>query len=160
MADNPSPPNANATGDPGELPGLFGTHHEVAEHHPELYGRLLIANERIENAGTVVIWLMIALVIGVCATIHMAWVPAIFGIPVARLQSWIVYLLIAVGVFVVYCFYSTLAEKRAYQAVRQPVYEYLQKHHLTVPWLIAQINGDDSVDDIAEQLRKDTATHW
>ncbi len=140
------------------LPSRRTPDHDLKQDHPELYGRLLIANEKIENVGTLAVWLMLALVLGICVTIHMGWVAIVFGIPVEQLQGWGVYILIAVVCFVIYSVYTHFAEKAAYRSLRQPVMHYLNQHNLTVPWLVARTENDSSVNDISEQLKTDTSS--
>lgn len=137
---------------------MFAPDHALKQDHPELYGRLLIANEKVENVGTLSIWLMLAFVLGACVTIQMAWIDTVLGVPVQRLQGWGVYALIAVVSFVIYCIYTHFAEKAAFRNVRQPIIQYLNSYNLSVPWLIAQIENDSSVSDVAEQLKSDSSS--
>ncbi len=129
----------------------------LQKEHPELYGRLLMANEKLENIGTLVIWLAMMFVLALCATIHMAWVDPIFGIPVAKLQSWWVYLLIVVATFVVYCIYNEINERALYRKLKPGIVNYLNQHGLSIPWLVSQVENDDSLEEIAGQLKNDTS---
>lgn len=127
----------------------------LQQEHPELYGRLLMANEKLENVGTLAVWLLMLFIVGLCVTIHMAWIDPLLGIPVENLQGWGVYILIALASFVIYCLYTELAEKIAYRSLKPGIMNYLAQQSLTIPWLVSQLANDSSLEEISDQLKKE-----
>ncbi len=127
---------------------------ELKKEHSELHGRLLIANERLENVGTMLIWMMLLAVVGACVALHKAWLDPVFGIPVENLQGWGVYSLILLVAFVFYSIYNEVAEKMAYRRIHPSIENYLSQNGLSLPWLVSQIEGDESLSEVAEQLKK------
>ena len=59
-----------------------GGESDLRERDPELYGLLLLANQKIANFGTTLIWVLGLSAIVVCVGIHQRWFSSIAGLDV------------------------------------------------------------------------------
>ncbi len=125
------------------------------EAHEELYGFLLLANQKIANVGTALVWFIGASVFALCVTIHMRWVDHVFWIPIERLRSVLVYLLIAILSFMAYVIVSTLRERAVYYRFKPELLMFLQRDNVSVYSLLSLIDRDRRLKDLAEQIKDD-----
>jgi hypothetical protein len=127
----------------------------LRDEHEELYGMLLLANQKIGNVGTAAVWLMIVGTITVCVGIHKNWLDNIGGIDIAKFQGWGVYVLITVVTFILFSFYTGVRERGEYQRIKPEIIKYLRQQQISIYSLLAKIEDDPNLSSIAEQLKDD-----
>jgi len=127
----------------------------LKETHKDLYGLLMLVNQRIDNVGTSLIWILILGVIAACVSIHMRWFDAVLGIPVEKLRGFGVYTLMAIAAFLVFVVVTEFREKRIYHAAKPEILEMLRQNDLSVEALLADIANDKNVDKIKDKLLDD-----
>jgi hypothetical protein len=127
----------------------------LRDEHEELYGMLLLANQKISNVGTAAVWLMIVGTITVCVGIHKNWVDNIAGIDIVKLQGWGVYVLITIVTFILFSFYTGIRERGEYQRIKPEIIKYLRTQGISIYSLLAKIEDDPNLSSIAEQLKDD-----
>lgn len=128
---------------------------DLKEDHEELYGLLLLANQKISNVGTSSIWVMAIIVLAICVSLHMRWVTDIAGIPVDDFRSVGVYVLISVSTFYLYTVVTNFQERAVYLQIKPEIEIYLQRYHLSYYNLLSQIQDDDDLNDIATKIKDD-----
>ena len=127
----------------------------LREEHPDLYGQLLSANERIDRAGntlgclTTILW-------GVgLVTLIAGLVPHLFNVPIERFQSGWAYLVFSIVVLILWFTVEGVLEHRAYHALKPELADAIRRAGYTREALLTAIHGDDAVDDIAAELKAD-----
>lgn len=125
------------------------------QSNKHLYGLLMQANEKLDNVGTTLIWLLGVAVLALCMSIHMEWFDVILGVPVAKLQSIGVYALIVLATFVVFIIYTGIVERMVYRSVRPTLLKALRESELSVQSLLAEIADNDKLKEIREKIMSD-----
>ena len=78
----------------------------LSEDHPSLHGRLLAINERLDaSGGNLGLFTVLAIVFS-CVALEMSWVDSLWGLELDQLQSFWVYLIIAIAGFLISSFLS------------------------------------------------------
>ncbi len=127
----------------------------LATTHPELYGRLLQVSEQLSNAGgSLCIWGPL-LVLLLCLGLHLNWFDAALGPFVDKLRNIWLYLLAATISFFLFGSLATFWERLAYRQYREAILRALDDANLPPHRLIALIEGDKSLDNLADQLKAD-----
>lgn len=128
---------------------------ELKQNHPELYGRLLIANEQISESGVTLFFVGVMLWVGSCVAIHQAWLDGIAGIPLAKLQSLWVYIGFAILLGGAVLLFNQFRQPMIYRRHKQLIETEVGRIDRSLPWLVTQINDEPQLSSIAEQLRND-----
>jgi hypothetical protein len=132
-----------------------GTYSELKGEHEELYGLLLHSNRQIDDAGDSIMIIFLIVTFGAGLALHMEWLDEFFGADLERLRSWVVYVVGAVVSTLLAGWGIGFLQKRAYRRLREPILYYLETHGISPLTLIAKLEGDDALDDVAEQLQGD-----
>ena len=125
----------------------------------ELYGLLLLANQKVSNVGTMLVWVLGIVGLLICVAIHMRWVPTLLGIPVDELRGFGVYTLIMLLVFTLFYWVTSVQERQIYGRMRPELLARLRDQQMSVQVLLARIADDDDLEDIRDQLMDD-ASIW
>ena len=128
-------------------------HQMLKTNYPELYGLMLMANQRILAAGSRLIWFAILGVLGLSVGIHMEWFPEVFGLPVEKLQSWWVYLLIVLAGFLLNGLVVSWLEKIAWARFRDVVHKERRKQNISVPVLLTWLEDNIELSRLAQYLQ-------
>jgi len=128
---------------------------EIKQKHADLYGQLLTANEAISDAGGWVGIVMFFTAAVFCLAIHMAWFNSVLGVPVERLQSFWLYLLVLAVVVIVSGGLVSVREQQAYRRHRQEVLRAIADAGSTKNAILTAINDDPALKSIAEWRKKD-----
>ncbi|NNE01245.1 MAG: ABC transporter ATP-binding protein [Pirellulaceae bacterium] len=127
----------------------------LAEEDPELYGLLLLANQKISNVGTSAVWLCGIAALGLCVALHMKWLDDLTGIDFDNARGWGVYFLICTTAFALFAFWNTAMERSAYRKMRDDVFESLRRSDRSVYNLITAMQNDEALKNIAEHVKDD-----
>ena len=122
--------------------------------HPDLHGELLSVNEVVSNAGTTYLFLVLAAVLSLCLTVANAWIDDLFGIDVHRLLGFWFYALVVVTGFFVFVRGVEYLERRAFLKRRRSLVDAAGTARLTRNRLLALIEGDRALNDVAERLKR------
>jgi len=125
------------------------------ETHPELYGHLLEVSKELSNAGINFVWVGVLAMGGVCLAIHMNWIDGLFGIKAEWLQGFWVYLFLLVAAFMVMGYLATQVESLVYARRRKELGESFRRSGMTRWHLLARIEDDPGVEEVAERLKTD-----
>ena len=128
---------------------------DLKDAHPELYGALLAANERIDRSGGNVAWVFLALFVLTILTIVGEWVPEIFGAPIQNLQSWWIYILLAFFFFITCDWLQGKRKRAAWLRCRDGIEAEMARARVSPNRLMAYIEGKDSLDDVAPEIKAD-----
>ncbi len=124
--------------------------------HKDLYGMLLLVNQRLCNAGSaLLIWILVVAVLALCVSIHMRWFDSIFGVPVEQVRGFGVYTLIVVVSFTLVGVLTTYREKIIYSSAKPAILENLRENDISVECLLADIVDDKKLSEIREKLMDD-----
>jgi len=127
----------------------------LKETHKELYGMLLVINQRIKNVGTSLIWFLGVAVLALCVAIHMRWIENVFGIPAERLRGFGVYALLVVVAFVLFALSTQFREQQIYRAAKPDILRSLKDNGISTERLLAEIADDGRLEAIREKLMDD-----
>ncbi|MDP6636836.1 MAG: hypothetical protein QGG42_18200 [Phycisphaerae bacterium] len=128
---------------------------DLKETHKDLYGTLMVVNQRIDNVGTMLFWILGIAALAVCVSIHMRWFDSIFGVSVEQLRGFGVYSLIMIGAFVVFAIATNYKENMIYSAAKSGILESLMRDSISVESLLADIADDKKLTRIKEKLMND-----
>lgn len=126
----------------------------LAEEHPELYGTLLSMNEQIER-GAALLLLTLALLAGVSLAVGKGLVDRVGPFEVEDLQGWQFYVplwLLGLGVW---GWIDNRIEQMRYTARRSELADLAARAKVSRSRLLARIEGDDAVDDVAKYIKLD-----
>ena len=127
----------------------------LADAHPELHGHLLDVNEVLANTGgNLIIFGMLAS-LALCVAIHMEWIGSVLGIDARHLRSFWVYGLIMVAAFFVCVLIISMMEWLKYRGRRGELLAHIRRAGLTRRSVVAEIQGDPSLKDVAAKLKTD-----
>jgi hypothetical protein len=121
----------------------------------ELRGMMLSLNEQISDVGTNLIFVLAVLVALACLAIHLRWLGGGVGEALEGLRSVWFYLFLFLAGFTVFGVYTEFAAKRVFQRRKRKLYDAIDKSAVGRAELLAKIADDESVKDLAEQMRKD-----
>ena len=122
--------------------------------HPQLYGRLLAASEDVSNVGTSMLPVVGIVAMGVCLAIQLEWFEA-FGIDAEKVRSFWFYGAVLLAGFFVFGYLVTVLEAQAYRRHRGSLAKAAQEAGYDRFVLLAQIEGDPSLNDVTEAIKKD-----
>lgn len=125
------------------------------EKHKNFYGLLMLYNEKISDAGTVLIWVLGTLGFALCVAIHQQWFDSFLGISVEKLRGIGVYLLIALIVFSAFAILVESEENRIYNSIKPEIFAYLEQNRIALGSLLVDIKDDPDVKDIRKKLMQD-----
>lgn len=129
----------------------------VKREFPELYGRLLIANEQISGSTLPILTGLIMLWVILCASIHQGWIEGIGHIPLVKLQSWLVYVSLGIVLFGVMMLYAHWRQPAIYRHHKAAIEAELSRIDHSVAWLVNQIRDEPQLEDVTEQICRDSA---
>ncbi len=123
--------------------------------NPELYGRLLKVSEQLSEAGgALCIWGPIVVVV-CCLGLHLDWFQGVLGEAANKFRSlWLYIVAFIISVFL----FGGLArawERVKYGQYRDEIMRVLDDAKIPPHRLIALIEGDEALDDLADQLKTD-----
>ena len=127
----------------------------IKDTNKDLYGMLMVVNQRIGNAGTLLFWIVAIPVLALCVSIHMRWFDSIFGVPVEQMRGFGVYALIAVLAFLGFGVVTNYKEKTIYSAAKPAILENLRLNDISVEYLLADRADDKELAQIREKLMDD-----
>ena len=124
--------------------------------HPELYGRLLKVSEQLSNAGGgMCIWGPL-LVLVFCLGLHLNWFDGVLGGAADKLRSVWFYILAAIVSFFAFGSLARTWERLKYRQYRDAVLRASEDEQITPHRLIANIEGDEALENLADQLKADS----
>lgn len=130
---------------------------DLRDEHPELYGALLAANERIDRSSANLGWVFTALYVLLIVAIVGEWIPEVLGASVHNLQSWWVYLLLAFFFFITCDWLQAKRKRSTWLRCRDEVEAEMARARVSPNRLIAWIDGKDALDDVAPEMKADPA---
>ena len=127
----------------------------LASTNPELYGRLLRISEQLSNAGgSLCIWVPIG-VLFLCLGLHLHWFDNMLGEDVKKIQSVWFYAVAVIASFFLSAGVAQIWERIRYRQYRDSVLRAIGESKISPHQLIAQIEGDKALDNLADQLKHD-----
>lgn len=127
----------------------------LASANPELYGRLLKVSEQLSSAGgAICIWGPL-MVLVLCLGLHLNWFESLLGENVNKLRSVWLYIVATVVSFFLFGGIARAWESVKYRQYRDGVLQAIDRAGLTPHRLIADIEGDDELEHLADQLKAD-----
>ena len=126
--------------------------------HEELYGHLLAVNQQLEEAGGFLTWLVRLLILAVIVAIELRWYDEIAGVRVESLQSWWLYLLLALGGYAINSLIRDWFIHRAYARGRNELLRAMAESDLGQYRILTQIEDDDALTEVSRMLKKDHST--
>lgn len=127
----------------------------LREDHPELYGALLSANQKLESAGGTIMILLLALGGVVCLAAGQKWIDALIKTNCDFLREWWGYVGIMVAALMLGGFLSELRERRVFASVRGELFHLMEDAGFSRYTLIATLEGSETLAKVAEHLKKD-----
>ena len=132
-----------------------GDRSSLADSQPELYGRLLQINEKLSEAGGSLIIVAMIATLAACIGIHLHWLEQLVGPKIDAVRSFWFY-----GFALVAAFFGSLYSAKAWEGVvyrrlRDNLLRAISDAGLTPHKVLVQIEGDDALDDLADQLKTD-----
>ncbi len=128
----------------------------IRKAHPDLYGKLVAANEQIASAGTSILWILGLIGLGLCVSIHREWIDHVGPLTVAKAQSFWTYLMIMVGSFIVSMYVTELFEARVYENWKKTLVDGMQAAGLERFLLLSQAEGHVELASVARKIKRDT----
>jgi hypothetical protein len=129
----------------------------IKDECKDLYGLLLVVDERVGDVGTASIWFVALGALALCVALHMQWLSGLLGEDVEKLRGIWVYILIGVAAFVFYSAVTAARERRVYARFRDEISEAMERNDFDKYTLIAEIQDDPALKQVAELLKTDTA---
>jgi hypothetical protein len=129
---------------------------DFKKSNKDLYGLLLSTNQKIDDVGMIPFCLGILWAVLLCLTIHMRWVDSFMGIRVETVRSIWVYLAIALFAFIVSFAIALVRQKSVYEEHRPEIVARLERDHMSVDTLLAEIADDRALSLVREKLAGDT----
>lgn len=127
----------------------------LAATNPELYGRLLQINEQLSNAGgSLCIWMPIGTLI-LCLGLHLGWFDGLFEDTLEKIKSVWFYAIAIVVSFFLSAGLAQAQERGRYHRYRSVLLQAIEKSQISPHQLITQIEGDEALDNLADQLKED-----
>ena len=131
----------------------------LPKEDPELYGLLLLADQKISNVGSTLVWVILVATLGSCVALHMHWLDKVTGLDFDAGRGIGVYILICVSSFAFFSFVNGILERSAYRAMREELLGVIQRRNRSIYNLIAEIQSDEDLTNIAEQIKDDKGIH-
>ncbi len=123
--------------------------------HEELYGHLLAINQRLEEAGGFLTWIVRLAILGVIVGIELHWFTEIAGVRVESLQSWWLYFLLALGGYAINSLIRDWFIHRAYARGRDELLAAVDESDLGRYRVLTQIEDDPALSEVSRMLKKD-----
>ncbi len=127
----------------------------LADEDPDLYGMLLLADQKIGNVGTASIWIWALLGLGLCVGLHMRWFETLTGMDCSAFRGFGVYMLICTTAFTLFATTNSWQQRNVYYGMRNEILNALQKSGRSVYSILTAIQSDDLLKNIAGQLKDD-----
>jgi len=128
---------------------------KLASTNPELYGRLLTISEQLSSAGgALCIWGPV-LVLVLCLGLHLNWFENVLGGNAEKFRSIWLYGLAFVIAFFLFGGIAKVWERMKYKQYRDGVLSALDQAKVTPHRLIADIEGDEALEHLADQMKED-----
>jgi len=124
----------------------------LVQDDDELYGLLLVVNERISNAGTGLAFVGLGLTAFVVLSIAFTWFPNITG-SLDELRSWWFYAAAGLAGLVVTGWLTGMRERVAFRASERELDRELDRARISRYALLAMIKDDDELDSLTEMLK-------
>lgn len=127
----------------------------LRREHPELYGKLLEANAAIGDAGGILFFLYLILLIGLYCGLWMGWYHRI---PVLRrmdLGNFWMYALVTAIVVAIWIGHFTILQRLCYRRHRDEILDLLRATKLTRYRFLAETEGDQAIQEVASALKRD-----
>ena len=125
------------------------------ETHKDLYGMLMIANQRIDNVGTFLVWIIGMPTFAFCIAVHMKWLTSIWGIPVDKVRGLGVYTFIVIAASILFFIISELRELQIYKSLRTPLLQKIKNEKIKIEVLVTEISEDPALRKIKERIMND-----
>ena len=125
----------------------------LGDSQPELYGHLLEVNEQLSGAGSSVILAGMLAVVVLCLAVHMQWMDNLTGIDTSPFRSFWVYGVAVLAAFGFLIWVINRMEARVFARHRDHLYASIRAAGLTRRTLLARIEDDERVKDVAEKLK-------
>ncbi|MFT6836328.1 MAG: hypothetical protein ACJA0H_002377 [Francisellaceae bacterium] len=129
----------------------------ISEVDKELYGALLLANERISSAGGNLVIVFIILGIVISFGVHGHWIERWIGVDLASIHNWYFYISCPIICFLIAVMLCSIPSNRAYKRYRPDILRLANQAGMSQYRLIAMIGSDKDLKDIADCLKKDTS---
>jgi hypothetical protein len=132
-----------------------GSPSPIKHQHPELYGKLLEVDKALQDAGAPLLLLYLILVLVVYCGLWFGWYKIIPGLEEVDLGVCVVYALVG-GVFTaIWLAHCNLRQRRCYQQHREEIVEFLHGAGLSRYQLLTDLEGDKSLRDVSDALKRD-----
>ena len=128
---------------------------DLAEDDPDLYGLLLLADQKISNVGTTQVWFWLMFALGLCIGLHMKWFDQATGANFDSFRGIGVYIFVWVTAFSLFVLINGMQERSMYRSMRDEILDALRRSDRSIYQLIADMQHDPSLSNISEQLKDD-----
>jgi hypothetical protein len=128
---------------------------ELKEEHQELYGMLLHANRQIDDAGDFLTIAMLIASVAAGLAVHMEWFDNALGVNLERLRHIVVYIVFGIIDLLAVGYSINFLQRGAYKKLRPQILNQIEIDGISPYKLIARIEGDDALKNVAEQLQAD-----
>jgi hypothetical protein len=132
-----------------------GNRSSLADDHPELYGRLLQVNERVSEAGGWMVIVGMLCTLAFCVAVHLDWLVPLAGDKLEPVRSFWFYGFALVLAFFAFAGLAKLWEGVVYRRYRDSMLQSIEKAGTTPQVVLVQIEGDESLDDLADRMKSD-----
>lgn len=128
---------------------------EFRDAHPELYGRLLQADERIARSAGRLGWWMAMTWVGLCIFIIAELTSEVLGFRVNRLQSTWIYVLLGVAFLMSYFRLASGRRRSAYRREQPDIVADTANARLNQATLLSAIQSHAPVSTVAAEIKAD-----
>jgi hypothetical protein len=126
----------------------------LKQDNPRLYGVLLTHEQAIAESGGMIFFGAILGSIGLCVALHTHLLDTVLGAREADLRSGWVYAFLIVATVIGSLRITGWFERRTYDQRREELLEEIGGAGLDRPTLLAIIDGDSSLSNVAEHLKR------
>ena len=133
---------------------------QISHIDDELHGALLSANEKINAAGSNLMYVGIILALSIPLAIHVEWIEQLGSFSLESIRNWYSYLFIAFVCILISFILFSIPEKRAYKQYRHDISTLAAKVGLSKYELVASIEGDENLKAVSSWIKKDTSLEF
>jgi hypothetical protein len=138
-----------------DLPENEDLGQSLRRQHQELYGKLLEAHAEVDSAGTLTVWVYLALLLAAYGALWTGWyqqLPALAGM---NLNNFWTYLVLLVVALFAYGATTELSERLRYGRHSQEVQNLASRAGVSRLKLLAQLEGDAAVKKALAMIKRE-----
>ena len=133
----------------------ISSNNPLLQTHPELYGRLLLANKKLDDSSASLFFLFFVFSVVICSTLHEIGWKAKLGIQAGWWASFFLYLIICLFFFVLLIRIDDAREAQTYQKIKHKLISAINNTRINRYELLPTILNDDDLSKIADYLSDD-----